>query len=197
MAVALISFCSSVVSALLVLLGDRYMGRVQKEAMAEGARIGATATVTSAEKQAQATVASSQWQARKAEADEYRNWIADLKTFQRLLYGVRDQASPLVGGALPSTWQPMARRIPLHVPRWIRTSGDLSVQTLADRMRRTASQIDLEIPLEISQVDGVVSEDLRRVAAALTSEIDQMAALAEQAISELEGWIMSIVHPGG
>ncbi|WP_306334084.1 hypothetical protein [Streptomyces sp. KL118A] len=136
MAVALISFCSSVVSALLVLLGDRYMGRVQKEAMAEGARIGATATatVTSAEKQAQATVASSQWQARKAEADEYRNWIADLRRFQRLLYGVRDRVFPLVGGALPSTWQPMARRIPLHVPRWIRTSGDLSVQTLAERI---------------------------------------------------------------
>ncbi|MFI7317050.1 hypothetical protein [Streptomyces venezuelae] len=194
-AVALISFCSSMLSASLVLLGDRYMGRMQKEAVTEGARIGATATVASAEKQAQATVASSQWQSRRAEVDEYRNWIADLQKFQRSLYDVRDQVAPMVAGALPATWHPIARRIPLHVPRWIQTSGDIPVQSLADRMRRVASQLDLETPLEMTQEDGVVSGDLRRVAVTLTSEIDQMVLLAERAISSLEGWIIGIVRP--
>ncbi|UNO43392.1 hypothetical protein [Streptomyces sp. MST-110588] len=193
--VALISFGSSFFSAFIVLLGDRYMGRLQKEAVTESARIGAGATIAGADRQAQATVASSQWQSRKAEADEYRVRISDLKKFQESLYSVRDQIDPLIDGTLPAAWPPIVRRIPLHVPRWIPSSSDLSVQILADRMRRGASRIDLEVPLEVAQTEGTVSPFLREVAEVLKSEIDQMIALAEEGISALEGWISDTVRP--
>lgn len=195
-AVALISFGSSVFSAFIVLLGDRYVARSQRESVTEGARIGARATVAGAEKQAQAALAGSQWQSRKVEADEYRIRITDLKEFQDSLCDVRDQVAPLAGGVLPAVWLPIVRKLPLHVPKWIPPSDGLSVQALADRMRRGASRIDLEVPLELAQINGAVSVALRQVATVLVSEIDQMFSLAEQGISALEGWIFDIIRPG-
>ncbi|MEV3860627.1 hypothetical protein AB0J38_40755 [Streptomyces sp. NPDC050095] len=194
--VALISCGSSFLTAFLVLLGDRYVVRTQRQTSVDTANIAATATRDSSERNAQAVLASNAWQSRKTETEEYRSRISDLRGFQEKLYAVRDQLDPVTRGTLPTTWPTTARQIPSRAPAWISTANSTSTQVMINSMRREASQIDSEVPSEIARTDGAISDQLQDLATRLTTGIDHMTALADGGIDALEGWIGSIVRPG-
>ncbi|MGY6022759.1 hypothetical protein [Streptomyces spinosirectus] len=196
--VALISFGSSFFSAFIVLLGDRYVARVQSRAAVRGAEIGAHASVRNADTEALASVTTAAIETSPSLMEEFRRVNDEVSGFLSKLDDIRGQLDPLTRGILPHDWQPLVPQVPVRLRSWVQYLSAPSLRILPGEIRRDATPIDEAVRFQLQQPAGEVPEPLQRAAAELTDKTERLTRLYEDEIKRgMEGgWQAAVLIPG-